>query len=287
MARMDGTETRQVELPQGTVRYHERGSGRPVLFVHGVLVNATLWRKVVPGVADAGYRCIAPDWPMGGHELPMRPDADLSPHGQAKLIADFIEALDLHDVLIVANDTGGAITQFVMTRRPDRISGVVLTPCDCFEYFFPPLFRILPVMARIPGAMWVMAAMLQVRALHRLPIAFGWMSKRPVDRAATDSYFRPIWRDRRIRRDAAALLRGVDNKLTMAAAEELPKFAAPVLLVWAKEDKVFPVKLAHRLAGVLADATVVEVEDSYAFVPEDRPDALVEQIVAFGARLPA
>src|SRR3954453_3631883 len=86
-------EARDLRLSSGTIRYRERGSGPAVVFVHGLLVNADLWRKVVPAVA-AGHRCIAPDWPLGSHEVAMRPDADLSPPGVARLIAEFLEALD-------------------------------------------------------------------------------------------------------------------------------------------------------------------------------------------------
>src|SRR2546423_4976929 len=121
-------QAQRVTLPQGDVRYYERGSGRPVVFVHGVITNAQLWRKVVPGVAEAGFRCIAPDWPLGAHEIPMRADADLTPAGNAEVIADFLEALDLRDVILVANDTGGALTQLMLSRRPERVGRVVLLP---------------------------------------------------------------------------------------------------------------------------------------------------------------
>jgi pimeloyl-ACP methyl ester carboxylesterase len=121
-----------VELAQGRIRYFELRSGRPVVFVHGLLVNAELWRAVLPGVAGAGFRCLAPDWPLGSHQRPMSADADLTPPGQAKLIADFLVALDLRDVTVVGNDTGGALTQILMAG-PERIAKVVLTPSDSFE----------------------------------------------------------------------------------------------------------------------------------------------------------
>jgi pimeloyl-ACP methyl ester carboxylesterase len=69
---------REVKLPQGTIRYREQGEGEPIVFVHGLLVNGDLWRKVVPLLSDR-YRCIAPDWPLGAHEVPLSPDADLTP----------------------------------------------------------------------------------------------------------------------------------------------------------------------------------------------------------------
>jgi pimeloyl-ACP methyl ester carboxylesterase len=272
---------RRVTLTQGVVRYFERGTGRPMVFVHGVLTNANLWRAVVPGIADAGFHCLAPDWPLGAHDLPMRPDADLSPAGHADLIADFLAALDLRDVVLVANDTGGALTQIMLTRHPERVGRVVLLPSDSFEYFFPPIFRPLPVVARVPGSMSVLAALLRVRALHRLPFVFGWVAKRSLPREVAESYLWPLGRSAGVRRDLRKLLRTVHRRHTLAAAERLHTFDRPVLLLWGTEEKLFPLRLAHRLASVLPDARVVEVPDTYTFVSEDRPEAVVRHVVEF------
>ena len=270
-----------VELPQGTVRYFERGAGRPVVFVHGLLVNAELWRKVVPAVAEAGFRCIAPDLPLGAHELPLRPDADLSPPGVADLIADFLDALDLRDVLLVANDTGGALTQLVLTRRPERVGAVVFTPSDCFESFFPPIFAPLPKLARVPGFGLLTAALLRVKPLQRLPIAFGWVAKHPVEDKIVRRYLEPAWRSAGVRRDLRRFVRRVSNRYTLEAAPKLAAFGKPVLLAWAGEDKLFPMPLARRFAEAFPDARLVEIEDSYTFVPEDQPGALAGHIVEF------
>ncbi|WIX82584.1 alpha/beta hydrolase [Amycolatopsis carbonis] len=273
----------RIRLPQGEVRYYERGSGRPVVFVHGVLTNALLWRKVVPAVAEAGFRCLAPDLPMGAHETPMRADADLSAPGMATLLGDFLEALDLHDVILVANDTGGAITQLLLARSPSRVERVVLTPSDSFEYFFPPIFKPLPVAAKVPGSMAVLGQLLRVRALWPLPLLFGWVVKKPLDPAVAAKYLLRLRRSRGVQRDLRKLLRSVDPRLTLAAAEQLRSFSRPVLLAWATEDKLFPVRLAHRLASLLPDARVVEIADSYTFVPEDQPEVLAGHIVEFAS----
>jgi pimeloyl-ACP methyl ester carboxylesterase len=273
----------RVTLAQGEVRYFERGSGPPVVFVHGVLTNADLWRSVVPGVAEAGFRCLAPDWPLGGHDIPMRPEADLGPTGQADLIAGFLEALDLRDVVLVANDTGGALTQIMLARHPERVGRVVLLPSDCFEAFFPPMFKPLTLVARVPGSMRVLAALLRVTALHRLPMVFGWVTKRPVPPEVMRSYLRPLGRSAGVRRDLAKLLRGVHPRLTLAAAEQLRDFDRPVLLLWGSEEKVFPLGLARRLAALLPDARLVEVDDTYTFISEDRPDIVVAQVVDFAS----
>ena len=281
MARTDALGTvHEVELPMGRIRYRERGEGPPVVFVHGLLVNADLWRAVVPGVADAGFRCIAPDWPLGSHEVAV-PHADLSPPGLAALIAAFLDRLDLSDVTIVANDTGGALTQILMAEHPERLGRVVLTPSDSFERFFPPVFASMPTVAGIPGAMWLLAQLLRVRALHRLPIAFGWVAKRPVPPEIADSYLEPSRRSKAVRDDLRRFLRGVHRRHTLAAAKAFPTFAKPVLLAWTTEDRLFPLELAYRLAGLLPQATVVTIDDSYTFVPEDQPELLTKLVIDF------
>jgi pimeloyl-ACP methyl ester carboxylesterase len=275
----------EVTLPTGRIRYHQRGQGPPVVFVHGLLVNADLWRAVVPPVAQAGYRCIAPDWPLGAHQLPV-PHADLSPPGLAALLATFLERLDLADVTVVANDTGGAITQLLMTQHPERVARVVLTSCDSLERFFPPVFAPLPKLARLPGSMWLLAQLLRARTLQRLPFSFGWVAKRPIPPEIVDSYLLPSRRDAAIRHDLRRFLRGVHHRHTLAAARALPQFPKPVLLAWAAQDRLFPLGLARRLADLLPRATMVTMPDSYTFVPEDQPQLLARLVVEF-ARTPA
>jgi pimeloyl-ACP methyl ester carboxylesterase len=271
---------REVTLSAGRIRYRELGEGRPVVFVHGLLVNADLWRAVVPEVARADLRCITPDWPLGSHELPV-PEADLSPPGLAALIVEFLDRLELRDVTIVANDTGGAFTQILMAEHPERVGRVVLTPCDALERFFPPVFAPLPKVARIPGSVWLLVQLLRMRALHRLPFTFGWVAKRPIPPDIVDSYLLPSRTDAMVRRDLGRFLRGVHRRHTLAAARALPRFTKPVLLAWAEEDRLFPLELAHRLAGLLPQATVVTIKDSYTFVPEDQPEALARLVVDF------
>src|SRR5262245_12567970 len=121
-------QQKQIRLDQGTIGYRERGKGRPIVCVHGYLVNGDLWRRVVPKLSDE-FRRITPDWPMGSHSIAMDEDADLTPPAMADLISEFIERMGLSDVVLVANDSGGAISQLVVTRHPERIGALVLTPC--------------------------------------------------------------------------------------------------------------------------------------------------------------
>ncbi len=270
----------EVELPQGILRYRERGEGPPLLFIHGLLVNGDLWRKVVPRLAGQ-YRCITPDLPLGSHELPMRADADLSIPGLARLVADLIRALELKDVTLVANDTGGAITQLVMTEHPERIGRVVLTSCDAFDNFLPAMFRPLQLAAHVPPLLTAVLQLFRLRAVRRLPLGYGWLARYPIDPEIEDGYAGPVLADRGVRRDCFKVLRDISPRYTLRAAEKLRDFDRPVLLAWAADDRFFPVEHAERLAAALPQARLELVADSYTFVSEDQPEMLVKLMSDF------
>jgi pimeloyl-ACP methyl ester carboxylesterase len=271
----------EVAVSGGKVRYRERGDGPPVVFLHGVLVNGDLWRDVVPRVADAGFRCITPDLPIGGHELPMDESADLTPPGLARLIVEMIDALGLDRPIVVANDTGGALTQIAMAEHGDKLGPVVLTSCDAFDNFFPPLFKYLSITAKLPGSVAMLGQTMRIRPLQRMPIAFGWLMSGHAPPEIMDSWARPVREDAGVRRDVTRVLRAVNKKHTLAAAEKLGGFDQPVLLAWADDNRVFPKKDAERLAEILPNARIEVVQDSRAFVPEDQPERLAELIVDF------
>ncbi|WP_330232340.1 alpha/beta hydrolase [Nocardia sp. NBC_00508] len=270
----------EVDLPGGRIRYHETGEGAPVVFVHGLLVNADLWRKVVPVISAAGYRCLAPDWPLGSHEIPV-PDAELTPAGVADLIAAFLERLDLTDVTVVANDTGGAITQVLLTRDRSRIGRVVLASVDSYEGFLPQPFTALPLLAKIPGSIRALTEVMRIRALHRLPVAFGWVTKRPLPPEIADSYLLPSRHSAAIREDLRRFLKSAHRRYTLDAARHFADVDVPVLLAWAREERLFPVSFAERLARDLPNTTLRLIDDSYTFLPEDQPELLAETILEF------
>ncbi len=271
---------REVHLSQGRIRYRERGEGPPIVFVHGALVNGDLWRKVVPRLADR-YRCITPDWPLGAHEVPLDADADHTLPGVAKLVADFLAALDLRDAVLVGNDSGGALCQLVAARHPERVRAVVLTPCDAFDLWWPRLFQYLRLAARVPGGLRLVIESMRLRPLRRLRIAFGWLAKRGVDDAIVDAYVANALLSRGVRRDGARFLASLGPEALVEAEPGLRAVARPVLVVWAAEDRVFARRLAERLVATFPDARLRLVEDSYGYVPEDQPERLADEVGRF------
>jgi pimeloyl-ACP methyl ester carboxylesterase len=269
-----------IKLPQGNIHYRESGEGPPIVFVHGLLVDGRLWRKVTPLLHDR-FRCIVPELPLGSHPEPLNPDADLSPPGLARIVAGVLEGLDLQDVTLVANDTGGAISQITAANHPERIGRLVLTNCDAFENFLPPAFRPLQWAARVPGALNGMMQGMRLAPMRRLPIAYGRLIKRDFASAPTREWVEPFLSNRAIRRDTVKVLKGIDPKYTFEAAEKLQGFEKPALLAWAVEDRFFKLSFAERLAETLPAARLERIEDSYTFVSEDQPERLAELVGSF------
>jgi pimeloyl-ACP methyl ester carboxylesterase len=278
-----------LQLPQGPVRVREEGDGPPIVLIHGLLADGRLWDDIVAPLS-AHARVFVPDLPLGSHRTAMRPDADLSPYGLAKVIADLLAALELHDVTLVANDTGGAITQIAVTRHPERVGRLVLTPCDSFENFLPAMLRPMQYLGGyVPGALALIGQTMRSKALAKSQLGFGPLAfnHRPE---LYVSWLEPARKDRAVRRDLKKILRGIRPRYTLEAAELLPGFHRPALIAWADRDRFFPREHAERLAALLPDSRLEIVEDSRTFIPFDQPDrlaALITEFVGLGQKAPA
>jgi pimeloyl-ACP methyl ester carboxylesterase len=272
------TERHEVDLPAGRIRYREAGNGKPVVFVHGFLVDGRLWDGVVDALSDR-FRCIAPDWPIAAQQIAMNPDADLSPPGIAAIIASFLEALELEDVTIVGNDSGGAMSQVLVTTHPQRIGRLVLTNCDTHDNFPPGIFKAMPPLAKLPGGMTALSAPFRVGALARA--AFKPFARTEIPPDLIASWMRPSLSDPGVKHDATKVTAGMHKRHTLEAAERLSESQLPVLLTWAPGDRFFPISYAERLARETPNAKLVEIADARTFVPLDQPQRLADEIASF------
>lgn len=273
-------QRKEVQLPQGTIRYREAGEGKPIVFVHGYLVDGRLWDGVIDKLSDR-FRCIAPDWPIGAHQVAMNPGADLTPPGIASLIADFLTKLELDDVTIVGNDSGGAMSQVLVTSHPDRIGRLVLTNCDTHENFPPGMFKAMPPLAKLPGGMFLLSAPFRIEAVARR--AFAPFAKTKIPDELIASWMEPAKSDSGVMRDAAKVTAGMNKRHTLAAAEKLRDSQLPILLAWAPGDKYFPIGYAERLQSETGNAKLVRIAEAKTFVALDQPARLAEEISEFAA----
>jgi pimeloyl-ACP methyl ester carboxylesterase len=273
-----------IELSAGTIDYEDTGGAGPtIVLLHGLMMDASLWDEPIAQL-EVDHRCVAPTLPLGAHRHAM-PDVDLSLPAIARLVAEFLDRLDLHDVVLVGNDTGGALVQLIMADGTARVGRVVLVSCDAFDNFPPGLTgRTLVRTGRLsPRLFGLFMQQMRLRMTRRLPIAFGWLTKRGD--AATARWMKPVLKQPEIRRDAVRVLRAIraEPDLLVEAAERLPKFEGPALVVWAAGDRVMPPEHGRRLAALLPQGRLVEVDDSYTLIPLDQPARLAAVIREFAS----
>jgi len=275
-------DVKEIELSAGTIDYIDTGAGPALVLLHGLMMDAWLWDETIAELSG-GHRCVAPTLPLGAHRHAMHPTADLSLPGIARLVAEFLGRLDLHDVTLVGNDTGGALVQLLMAEGAARVGRAVLVSCDAFDNFPPGLTgKTLVLSGKLPPPVFgLFMQQMRVRPARRLPIAFGWLTKRGD--AATARWLTPVMTQPEIRRDAVRMLRAAaaDTHLLLDAADRLPGFDRPALVVWARGDRVMPPEHGRRLAGLLPQGQLAEIDDSYTLIPLDQPARLAQIIREF------
>jgi pimeloyl-ACP methyl ester carboxylesterase len=279
----------RLDTSAGTLAYHDSGRGRPIVLVHGFLSNANIWRKLVPPLA-AGHRVIAVDWPLGSHHVPLRADADLSPPATAALIAEVLERLDLREAVLAGNDSGGAYSQMVAATGNDRLAALVLASSETPDDHWPPRgFGHLRRSARLPGGLTAIVQGLRLPFMWRSPVAYGRLSKRPIEAQTMHSFLDPFFASAEIRRDAVKVIGSVSPAHSRGASERLRagEFGRPVLLAWGAEDRVFPLRHAEAYAQALPDARLEPIDDAWTYVSEDNPVDLAAVIARFADGLGA
>ena len=269
-----------VELSAGTIEYDAYGpaKGRSVVFVHGYAMGASLWRPLAQRLAEHSLRCFAPTWPLGGHRRAMRPAAELTMRGVAAMVDEFLTALDLEDVVLVGNDTGGAIAQIVAGEFGDRVGALVLTSCDAFEHFPPPILAPLITATKVPPVFRAALKTMGTKIGRRR--AYGALSHSDLD-ALTAEWTRRLVRDPGIAEDLRRFTASLNRQNTLDAAARLPQFTKPALIAWSADDVFFEQEDGRRLARVLPDARLEVIANARTFSMLDQPDVLAGLIIDF------
>src|SRR3954470_3475272 len=160
-----------VRTASGRISYTEQGTGPVALFVHGVLLNGHLWRRQLSELADI-RRSIAIDLLAHG-ETEIAPDQDVSVTANAQMLEEFLDALQIDQVDLVGNDSGGGIAQIFAALHPERVRSLTLTNCDAHDNWPPDAFKPFLAMAAGGGLPGALGGMLSDKSVFRSPQALG------------------------------------------------------------------------------------------------------------------
>ncbi len=270
----------QLELTAGTIDYEDTGGEGPVLVLLGGLVmDGSVWDPVVELLRDE-FRCVVPTLPLGAHRRPMRPGAELTLAGFAAMIAEILERLELERVTLVGNDHAAALV--LAGQDPARVERLVISSCEAFENYPPGLpGKNIRLTGYVPGGVFLSMQALRIRALRRLPVAFGWMSKRPLPDELLDRWLEPLQTQRGVRRDLISYIKSPKPNEMVEVCERLRGFSGPVLIVWTPEDRVARPEHGRRFAELLPGSRLVEIADSYTLIMRDQPVAFAGAIAEF------
>ena len=272
-------EPKRVRTHLGTIEYRDIGKGPVIVFLHLILAEASHWDKMPPLLADR-FRCILPTLPMGAHRIPADDSADLSAAGLARAVAELLDHLDVHDVTLVGNDSGGAIAQVVAMNHPERLGRVVLTNCDMYDVFPPKMFSYFKLLPYIPGGISVTARALKIRAFWKLPFVFRLLTN-SVDGVKVDRWANAMLANKQVRRDACRVIKGFGPEITNGAAVALRSTTLPFLVAWGADDKAFKPALAQRFCAEIPTAKLVMIENCKTLVCWDQPERLAQLISDF------
>jgi pimeloyl-ACP methyl ester carboxylesterase len=263
-----------VETLSGRISYVEAGTGPVALFVHGVLLNKHFWRHQMAGLSDI-RRCVSIDLLAHG-DSEIAPDQDVSVTANAKMLREALDALQIDQVDVIGNDSGGGIAQIFAALHPDRVRSLTLTNCDTHDNWPPEAFKPFVDMVATGGLGKTLNAMLGDKSIYRSPNALGPAYERPATVTDQDIeiYLRPHVRTEQRTRDVERFVLAFDHKHTLAIEPQLRKLQAPTLIVWGTDDVYFPVKWAHWLAETIPGAKPpVELAGARIFFPEERAEA--------------
>jgi pimeloyl-ACP methyl ester carboxylesterase len=260
-----------VETPSGRISYIEQGKGEVALFVHGVLLNGHLWRHQLQDLSDI-RRCIAVDLLAHG-DTEIAPDQDVSVTANAKMLKEFLDALNVNQVDLVGNDSGGGIAQIFAALYPERVRSLTLTDCDTHDNWPPEAFKPFLAMSAAGGLRGTLEALLSDKSIYRSAQALGPAYENPerLSDESIETYLRPFVGTTQRTRDLERFLAAFDNQHTLVIEERLKTLTAPTLIVWGTDDAYFDVKWSHWLAdNIPGTRRRVELRGARIFVPEER-----------------
>ena len=269
----------QVNTRSGPTSYIDTGGpSRAALFVHGLGTSSYLWRHVIDQL-DGQRRCVAVDLPLHGR-TPAAADQDFSLPGLARFLADCCDALELTDIDLVANDTGGAVAQVFAAGHADRLHTLALTNCEAHDNLPPK--ALLPTILLARMGLFARIAPRLVRDIPRgrkrvYGSGYQDVANLPVDIAR--AWLEPLFATAESARQFQRFMTSLHARDLLAIEPALARLQVPTVIVWGTGDIFFRRKWAYWLRDTIPGATeVVEIDGARLFFPDERATELTEAL---------
>ena len=273
---------RQIETPSGTIGYVEQGRGPVALFVHGVLLNGYLWRHQLAQLGDS-RRCIAVDLLAHGN-TEISATQDVSVTANAHMLAQFLDAMEIDQVDLIGNDSGGGICQIFAALYPKRLRSLALTNCDAHDNWPPEAFKPFVAMVAAGGLAGALSSMLADKSVYRSALAPAYERPEDVVDDTIETYLRPLVRSEQHTRNMERFVNAFDCRHTVQIEEQLKRVQAPTLIAWGTDDIYFDLKWSCWLADAIPGTRKrVEFPSARIFFPEERPQEFNAELRAHWA----
>jgi pimeloyl-ACP methyl ester carboxylesterase len=265
----------QVQTQSGPASYIDTGGpGRVALFVHGLGTSSYLWRHVIDQL-DGQRRCVAVDLPLHGH-TPAAADQDFSLPGFARFLAQFCEGLELNDIDLVANDTGGAISQVFATGHPELLHTLTLTNCETHKNLPPKVLLPAALLAHIGLAARISPRLLRdIRRGRKRFYGLGYQDIENLPEDLARFWLESQFATPELARQNQRIMTSLHARDLLAIEPALARLQVPTLIVWGTGDIFFRRKWAYWLRDTIPGATeVVELDGARIFFPDERATEL-------------
>jgi len=265
----------QVQTQSGPASYVDTGGpGRVALFVHGLGTSSYLWRHVIDQL-DGQRRCVAVDLPLHG-QTPAATDQDFSLPGFARFLAEFCEGLELNDIDLVANDTGGAISQVFATGHPELLHTLTLTNCEAHNNLPPKVLLPAVWLAHLGLAARISPWLLRdIRRGRKRFYGLGYQDIENLPEDLARFWLESQFATPELARQNQRIMTSLRARDLLAIEPALARLQVPTLIVWGTGDTFFRRKWAYWLRDTIPGATeVVELAGARIFFPDERATEL-------------
>ncbi|MDX6611753.1 MAG: hypothetical protein QOD75_939 [Blastocatellia bacterium] len=266
-------DSRFADIDGVRIHYQEKGSGTPLVLLHGFTSSTYSWKDVFEPLAR-NFRVIAVD--LKGFGFSAKPDGDYSRRAQAILVAHLLDYLKVERAWFCGNSMGGEVSLNIALVYPERVAGLILIDSSGVQVdgagSLAPRYLLIPVVGQV-----LTALALTSDKLVRTGLLKSFYDDAKVTNERVAYYHRPL----QTRGGQLAALRGRAQAAAFPVEQDLGKVNAPTLIIWGAEDELIPIAAGRKLNSLIKGSRLVTLEKCGHVPQEEMPERVANEIAAF------